>query len=62
MDAKIVLLPGDGIGPEVTAEAEKVLKVIAERNGHAFELSSHPMGGNAIDDFGDPLPDETLAA
>ncbi len=62
MDAKIVLLPGDGIGPEVTAEAENVLKVIAERNGHSFEMASHPMGGNAIDDFGDPLPDETLAA
>lgn len=62
MDAKIVLLPGDGIGPEVTAEAEKLLQVIAERNGHTFEMTRHPMGGNAIDDFGDPLPDETLAA
>ena len=62
MDAKIVLLPGDGIGPEVIAQAEIVLKLVAERNGHSFEMSSHPMGGNAIDSHGDPLPEATLAA
>jgi 3-isopropylmalate dehydrogenase len=62
VDAKIVLLPGDGIGPEVIAQAETVLKLVAERNGHSFEMSSHPMGGNAIDSHGDPLPEETLAA
>lgn len=62
MDAKIVLLPGDGIGPEVVAQAERVLNQLAETAGHSFELSSHPMGGNAIDDFGDPLPEATLDA
>lgn len=62
MKARIVLLPGDGIGPEVTAEGRKVLERIAEKFGHSFEFSSHPIGGNAIDDFGDPLPEPTLAA
>ena len=62
MDAKIVLLPGDGIGPEVVAEAENVLNCIARQDGHVFEMVSHPMGGNAIDSHGDPLPDETLQA
>jgi 3-isopropylmalate dehydrogenase len=62
VDAKIVLLPGDGIGPEVVAQAERVLNQVAETAGHSFELSSHPMGGNAIDDFGDPLPEATLDA
>jgi len=62
VDAKIVLLPGDGIGPEVVAQAERVLNQVAETSGHSFELSSHPMGGSAIDDFGDPLPAATLEA
>ena len=62
MQANIVLLPGDGIGPEVTAEAARVLNTVAELGGHSFELDSHPMGGNAIDDFADPLPPGTLAA
>ncbi len=62
MNAKIVLLPGDGIGPEVTEEARKVLVKIAEKFNHNFEFESHPIGGNAIDDFGDPLPDPTLNA
>ena len=62
MDAKIVLLPGDGIGPEVVAEAEKVLDTVARQDGHVFEMVSHPMGGNAIDSHGDPLPEDTLQA
>lgn len=62
MNAKIVLLPGDGIGPEIVAEGAKVLRAVAERFGHAFELTTCPMGGNAIDDFGTPLPDDTLSA
>lgn len=61
MDAKLTLLPGDGIGPEIVAEAQKVLDVIASRFGHQFEIVSCPMGGNAIDNFGDPLPEQTLA-
>ncbi len=62
MKASIVLLPGDGIGPEVTAEARKVLQAVAARFGHEFSLEERPMGGNAIDDYGDPLPQGTLAA
>jgi len=62
MQAKIVLLPGDGIGPEVTAEAERVLQAAAELGGHRFDFERRPMGGNAIDDFGAPLPTATLAA
>jgi len=62
MNATIVLLPGDGIGPEVVAQAELVLKRIAEKFGHAFSFTSHDIGGIAIDKTGNPLPDETLAA
>lgn len=62
MQANIVLLPGDGIGPEIVAQAKRVLDVIAERFGHTFETSEHPIGGNAIDDFGDPLPQPTIDA
>lgn len=62
MDAKIVLLPGDGIGPEIVAQAHRVLAAVAERFGHSFEFSSFPIGGNAIDDFGNPLPQDSLEA
>jgi len=58
----IILLPGDGIGPEVTAEARKVLEVVAARRGHTFVFEEKPMGGTAIDDYDDPLPPATLAA
>ncbi|MCA9043702.1 MAG: 3-isopropylmalate dehydrogenase [Planctomycetaceae bacterium] len=59
---KIVLLPGDGIGPEVTAEAQRVLERVGEVFGRTFDFESCPIGGNAIDDFGDPLPEQTLTA
>ncbi|MEZ6128027.1 MAG: 3-isopropylmalate dehydrogenase [Planctomycetaceae bacterium] len=62
MDAKIVLLPGDGIGPEIVAQARRVLEAVAAKFGHSFSLSEHPIGGNAIDDFGDPLPQPTIDA
>jgi len=62
VDATIVLLPGDGIGPEVTAEAKLVMERIAQKFGHRFQLPQHAMGGCAIDEFGDPLPPATLAA
>ena len=62
MEAQLVLLPGDGIGPEVCAEAERVLKVVAGKFGHRFQTRRLPMGGNAIDIHGDPLPAETLEA
>lgn len=62
MQARIALLPGDGIGPEVTAEAARVLGAVAERFGHDLVLSEHPIGGAAIDATGYPLPPETLEA
>jgi 3-isopropylmalate dehydrogenase len=62
VDAKIVLLPGDGIGPEVVAEGERVLAAVANRFGHRFDQVAYPVGGIAIDNFGTPLPDSTLDA
>ncbi|MDE0671083.1 MAG: 3-isopropylmalate dehydrogenase [Caldilineaceae bacterium SB0662_bin_9] len=62
MNATIACLPGDGIGPEVTREAVKILSVIAEVHGHAFGFPEHPMGGIAIDTLGSSLPDASLAA
>ncbi len=62
LDALITLLPGDGIGPEVTAAAHRVLKRIAERHGHAFTFDVHLIGGAAIDTTGDPLPPQTVAS
>jgi len=62
MHADIVVLPGDGIGPEVTAAAVDVLQAVATRFGHRFSLHEHLIGGAAIDATGTPLPDATLAA
>ena len=53
---------GDGIGPEIVAQARKVLEAVAGRFGHNFTFSEHLMGGCAIDATGDPLPESTLAA
>jgi len=55
---RIALLPGDGIGPEVAAAAERVLQELPLD----LELEKHPFGGAAIDETGDPLPAATLAA
>jgi 3-isopropylmalate dehydrogenase len=60
--ARIVLLPGDGVGPEVVAEARRVLEAVGERRGVAFEFVEAAIGGLAIDLHGDPLPAATLAA
>lgn len=62
MQAKIVLLPGDGIGPEIVEQAQLVLHAIGEKYGHTFSFESHLMGGCAIDATGSALPDETLDA
>ena len=62
MNADIVLLPGDGVGPEVTGAARAVLEAVAQRFGHAFAFSEHPIGGAAIDAAGEPLPDATRDA
>jgi 3-isopropylmalate dehydrogenase len=61
-DRKIVLLPGDGIGPEIVRVAVRVLKDCASEFGHRFEFAELPFGGCAIDSTGMPLPVETLAA
>ena len=57
---KIAVLPGDGVGPEVIAEAMKVLDVL-KREGLAFEAEQAPVGGAAYDIAGDPIPETTLA-
>jgi 3-isopropylmalate dehydrogenase len=57
---KITLLPGDGIGPEIMAVAKEVLKVIAKQFELEFSFQEAPIGGIAIDETGDPLPEETL--
>lgn len=62
MKANIVLLPGDGIGPEVVSEAARVLAAIANKFGHTFDCREHLIGGIAIDRIGDPLPADTTAA
>ncbi len=62
MHADIVVLPGDGIGPEITVAAVEVLKKIAARFGHEFHFSEHDIGGIAIDRHGEPLPGATLEA
>src|ERR1700710_2497139 len=62
MNATIVLLPGDGIGPEVVKEARLVLEAVAKRHGHQFKFTEHMLGGCAIDAKGTAMPDETLAA
>jgi 3-isopropylmalate dehydrogenase len=59
---KLVVLPGDGIGPEVTAEGVKVLKAVGERFGHSFDLQYDLIGGTAIDQTGEALTRECLSA
>jgi len=61
MQANIVLLPGDGIGPEIVSETVRVLDVVAGKFGHAFTFTERLMGGCSIDKFGSSLTDETLA-
>ncbi len=60
MQARIVLLPGDGIGPEVTAEAVKVLKAVAKSRGHTLAFDEVLFGSAAIEATGHPLPADTL--
>lgn len=57
-----MVLPGDGIGPEVCQEAVKVLQAVAEKYNHTFTFRSALMGACAIDETGSPLPEETLDA
>jgi 3-isopropylmalate dehydrogenase len=59
--ARIAVLPGDGVGPEVTAEAVRALRAVASRFGHDFELVEAPVGAAAMDAGQEPLPAPTLA-
>jgi 3-isopropylmalate dehydrogenase len=61
LKAKITLLPGDGIGPEVLAEAVKAVEAVAARYDHEFSFQEALIGGAAIDATGSPLPDDTIA-
>jgi 3-isopropylmalate dehydrogenase len=62
MKARIAVLGGDGIGPEVTAEAVLVLQAVARKFGHAFEFAEALIGGAAIDASGSALPPRTIDA
>jgi len=60
MQFELVVLPGDGVGPEVTDEAIKVLQAVGKRFGHNFNLRYGLVGGVAIDETGTALPEDTL--
>jgi 3-isopropylmalate dehydrogenase len=62
MQLKIVVLPGDGVGPEVTEQAVRVLREVANIHGHDFLFEEHPAGGAALKSSGAPLPAATLDA
>jgi 3-isopropylmalate dehydrogenase len=59
MKLEIATLPGDGIGPEVTAEAVKVVRAVADNFGHELVVREYLIGGRALDEEGTPLPAET---
>ena len=61
MSKRILILPGDGIGPEIVTEAEKVLNALSGKHGLEISTEQGLIGGSAIDETGVPLPDETLA-
>ena len=60
MKLNIAVLPGDGIGPEIIAQAVKVLEAIAQKFHHNFIFTNALVGGCAIDKTGEPLPNETI--
>lgn len=61
-EAKIVVLAGDGVGPEVMIEAKRVLAKVAKKYGHTFDLDARLIGGCAIDAYGEPLRDDDMEA
>jgi 3-isopropylmalate dehydrogenase len=62
MKKQIIVLPGDGIGKEIMESAKKVLQIVAKEHDHTFVFHEHAIGGAAIDEYGEPLPEETLQA
>ena len=61
MNYNISLIPGDGIGPEIVAEAKKALDKVCEKYGHSFSYSEVLLGGASIDVHGVPLTEEAIA-
>ena len=61
MELNVAILPGDGVGPEVIAEAKKVLNSVVDRFGHKLDASIGLIGGSAIDETGTALPENTLS-
>jgi 3-isopropylmalate dehydrogenase len=62
MNKQIILLPGDGVGKEIMESVKIVLNTIANEHGHRFIFHEHEIGGEALDNYGTPLPEETLDA
>ena len=60
MSYKLAILPGDGIGPEIIAEALRVLEVLQQEHNLSIEIEKADVGGAAYDAHGDPLPESTL--
>ena len=60
MECKIAIIPGDGIGPEIMREAVKVLNSVAHRFDCKFDFNEYLAGGAAIDNYGSPIPEETI--
>ena len=61
MSKRVLILPGDGIGPEIVTEAEKVLNALVQKHGLELSTEHGLIGGSAVDEAGMPLPEETLA-
>ena len=61
MTHKLLLLPGDGIGPEIVCQAERVIQTLGRTHGLSVELETALIGGAAYEAEGDPLPEQTLA-
>ena len=61
MNFNVAVIPGDGIGPEIVREAQKVLDAVGTKFGHVFNYTEVDMGGVSIDKHGIPLTDEALA-
>ncbi|MFC4557693.1 3-isopropylmalate dehydrogenase [Virgibacillus kekensis] len=62
MNKQIIMLPGDGVGKEIIDSAKIVLNTVASEFGHSFTFHQHAIGGEAIDLYGTPLPEDTVKA
>lgn len=62
MGKQVVLLPGDGVGKEIMQSAKVILEAISNEYGYSFTFHEHSIGGDAIDKYGVPLPQQTVEA